>query len=107
MTDQKYPPSYSQRLSDFIGDSKKETLTVPEVHQLIRDFCALEYKKIKEKSDVIPFGKYRGRSVKVLCSFDRQYVKWLLDKQKLDNYPVIKRDVHKYLKEIDDESKNE
>jgi hypothetical protein len=95
-------PSYSTRLSDFIGESKKESLTIAEIQQLIKDFCAQEYKKIKERSDIMPMGKYKNRSVKVLCSFDRPYVKWLLDKQKLDNYPVIKRDVYKYLKELDE-----
>ena len=101
MSDTKYPKSYSQRLADFIDENGKEPLMVADVKELIKDFCALEYSKIKEQSDVIPFGKYRGKSVKVLCNFDRQYVEWLIEKKKLDHYPIIKKDIYKYLKALD------
>ena len=103
MPDQKHQPSYSERLSVYFAELNKESFTVAEIQESIKDFCKLEYKKIKERSDIIPFGKYKGKSVKLLCTFDRQYVDWLLDKQKLDNYPVIKRDVYNYLKELDTE----
>lgn len=35
------------------------------------------------RSTVINFGKYRGKSLKVICDLDRNYFFWLLTKTKL------------------------
>ena len=90
--------SYSVRLADYFVADGRKTFEINEIQSMIKDFCKIEYDKIKARSDVMPFGRYKGKSVKVLCEFDRGYVDWLLDKQKLDNYPVIKRDILKYIK---------
>ena len=100
MTDEKkqvYPPSYSQRLFSHIEAAKQETYTLSDIQNLIKEFGLMEYEKRKATADVLQRGKYAGRKVSDVASFDLQYLAWMVKQPWLDNQNMLKEHILKAL----------
>lgn len=99
MTTEQKPTTYNQKLiAYFKEDSTPEkSYTVDEIEKLINYFSKMEYEKKKDKTDEMPFGKYRFHKVKEVANFDKQYLIWLNKQNMLDKYVELKAEIKKYL----------
>jgi hypothetical protein len=91
------PLSYSKRLINRFKEDNKETYNLTQIEWLINDFSLKEYEKKKEKSDEMPFGKYKFRKVSDVSNFDKQYLKWLVKQDMLDNWSELKEEINKFI----------
>jgi hypothetical protein len=98
MTEDQKPLSFSKRLINHISSDGKKSYKVSEIESLINAFSSMEYEKKKEKSDEIPFGKYKFKKVTDVAKFDPQYLKWLVKQDMLDNWTELKNEIIKNLK---------
>ncbi len=96
-TEQKYPKSYGQRLGDHFESSGGKDFSLDEVRDLIKAFGKMEFEKRKKNADQLPFGKFKGKTVKLVAQFDRQYLSWLVKQPLLDNYPALKTEIQREL----------
>ena len=96
-TNDERPLSYSKRLYNYIKEDGKETYTINEIEIFINDFSKMEYIKKKEKTDEMPFGKYKFRKIKDVASFDKQYLKWLVKQKMMDNWGELKEEINKVI----------
>ena len=96
-TEQKYPKSYGQRLGDHFEESGSKDFSLDEVRDLIKTFGKMEFEKRKQNADVMPFGKFKNKSVKLVAQFDKQYLVWLSKQPMLDNYSALKAEIEKEL----------
>lgn len=91
------PLSYSQRLINQFKESPHERFTVGDIEKLINDFSLKEYEKRKEKTDEMPFGKYKYKKVSDVAKFDKQYLKWLTKQEMMMNYEELKIEINKHI----------
>lgn len=96
-TNDERPLSYSKRLFNYIKDANLETYSINEIEIFINDFSKMEYNKKKEKTDEMPFGKYKFRKVKDVASFDKQYLRWLVKQSMMDNWEELKEEINKVI----------
>jgi hypothetical protein len=96
-TNDEKPLSYSKRLFNYIKEDGDESYSIDEIEKMINQFSKLEYEKKKEKTNEMPFGKYRFRKVKDVASFDKQYLKWLLLQKMMDNWEELKNEIMKVI----------
>ena len=93
-TNTEKPLSYSKRLINTFKDDDKETYNLTQIEWIINNFSRMEYEKKKEKTDEMPFGKYKFRKVKDVASFDKQYLKWLVKQSMMDNWEELKNEIN-------------
>ena len=96
-TNDERPLSYSKRLFNYIKEANLKTYTINEIELFINDFSKMEYDKKREKTNEMPFGKYKYRKVKDVASFDKQYLNWLRKQDMLDNWTELKQEIDKYM----------
>ena len=70
---------------------------ISQIISMINQFSMDEYEKKKQKTDEMPFGKYKFKKVSEVASFDKQYLKWLVKQECLSGYPDVKENIKKYL----------
>ena len=80
--------TYTQRLIMEFTDSAQSKFTAVEVEKIIKDFAKTESDKKKHISDVLPFGKYKYKTVNDVLSFDQKYCQWLVKQDMLENYQI-------------------
>jgi uncharacterized protein (DUF3820 family) len=100
-TDEVKPMSYSQRLIQAFLDKAEMndgSFSMDEIKEQIEAFSRQEYEKKKEKTDEMPFGKYRFRKITDVGGFDKQYLTWIVKQECLSGYPGVKESIQKYLK---------
>jgi hypothetical protein len=106
MTDQKHttsevkPLTYSQRLINHFKAECEENgeFTINDIETLIKDFSKIEYEKRKEKTDEMPFGKYKFKKVADVAKFDKQYLKWLVRQDMMNKYEELKLVIEENIK---------
>ncbi len=86
----KQQPTYTDRLISEFENSGNKKFTLEQIEGIIRNFSQAEYEKKKHTSDVIPFGKYKYKTVKDVVSFDKRYCEWLVKQDMLSNYEELK-----------------
>ena len=96
-TNDERPLSYSKRLINHFKEDDKDTYNLAQVEQLIKQFSKLEYEKKKEKTDEMPFGKYKYKKVEDVAKFDKQYLKWLVKQSMMDNWEELKEEINKVI----------
>ena len=96
-TNDQRPLSYSQRLINHFKEDGKESYSIEDIEEVINQFSKMEYNKKKEKTDEMPFGKYKFRKVKDVASFDKQYLKWLVKQSMMTNYEDLKNEINKFI----------
>lgn len=82
--------TYTDRLISEFENSGNKKFTLEQIEGIIRNFSQAEYEKKKHTSDVIPFGKYKYKTVKDVVSFDKRYCEWLVKQDMLSNYEELK-----------------
>lgn len=70
--------SYTMRMCSEFSNDTKIMYSGAQVVEMITAFSANEFNKKKSDCGKIPFGKFKGRTVKDVASFDRQYLSWLI-----------------------------
>ena len=101
-TEEVKPMSYSQRLIQAFLD-KAETkndnsFSMDDIKNQIEAFSKQEYEKRKEKTDEMPFGKYKFKKVSEVAKFDKQYLKWLVRQDMMKNYEELKVEIEANIK---------
>jgi hypothetical protein len=100
------PLSFSKRLIEYIGTNPMEIkendegTVCPNIQQItwmINNFSMTEYEKRKEKTDEMPFGKYKFKKVAEVAKFDKQYLKWLVKQEMLNSYEDLKAEINKLI----------
>jgi len=89
------PLSYSKRLIKEFEDHTKDTFDLSDIMKVIEDYSAKEYEKRKQKTDEMPFGKYKYKKVADVAKFDKQYLKWLVRQDMMTNYAELKANIEK------------
>jgi uncharacterized protein (DUF3820 family) len=91
------PLTYTDRLVAYIEDNCSQGTSVNEVCVSIRRFQTNEFEKKRANGNVMPFGKYKGRKVQQVVAFDKQYCKWLLSQDMMDNFVELKTSIKKLI----------
>jgi len=94
MTDKTQP--YHERLIQFIEEKNKKKFNLEEVKSVVNEFAEHNYQLIRQNYTKLPFGKYKGKTVKSVLDFDKNYLQWLVKQSVLDNFPELK----KHIKEL-------
>jgi uncharacterized protein (DUF3820 family) len=81
----------TNRFEDFLGDRSDKG----ELLELFKAFEQEEKQRDLEKADTMPVGKYKGKSIKSVASFDRPYILWLLKQDWINKYPAQKEYMQK------------
>ena len=97
-TEEVKPMSYSQRLINSFKEDDKDTYNLTQIEWMINQFSKLEYEKRKEKTDEMPFGKYKFKKVADVAKFDKQYLKWLVRQDMMKNYEELKVEIEANIK---------
>ena len=95
------PLSYSQRLIQaFLDKAEKndDSFTMDDIKEQIEEFSKIEYEKRKEKTDEMPFGKYKFKKVADVAKFDKQYLKWLVRQDMMNKYEELKLVIEENIK---------
>ena len=79
--------TYTERLMQHIRDNSE--INVDDICELIVAFQKQEFEAKKKASDVMPFGKYRGKKVVDVIAFDKPYLSWLSKQEILDNFSEL------------------
>jgi uncharacterized protein (DUF3820 family) len=89
----------TNRFEDFINDHFSDGVVRlenrEELLQLFKLFEQEEKIRDLEKADIMPVGKYKGKSIKSVASFDRPYILWLLKQDWINKYPAQKEYMQK------------
>lgn len=96
------PLSFSKRLIQYIESNPLNieddiNPNITQITTMINQFSLDEYEKRKQKTDEMPFGKYKFRKVSDVANFDKQYLKWLRKQDMLNKYEELKDEIDKYL----------
>jgi len=75
--------------ADFVKGYEDETRLIT----VFMDFRMNQHERRKKESQVMPFGKYKYRSIKDVFEFDKKYLSWLVKQTSLDGYPEIKHNI--------------
>lgn len=96
MTTDQRPATYTERLVQYF-EQQGDKFTISDVRKIIKDFNEAEYKKRREKSDEMPFGKYKYKKVVEVAKFDKQYLQWIYRQEMLNKYEELKREIEKHI----------
>lgn len=78
-----------EKFSEFVRDMEDSPRLI-EVFTLFREKQAEEK---RQNSHVLPFGKYKYRTIKEVCQFDRKYLIWLVRQSSIEGYPDTKKNI--------------
>jgi uncharacterized protein (DUF3820 family) len=81
----------TNRFEDFLKDREDKE----ELLELFKAFEDEEKKRDLAKADIMPVGKYKGKSIKSVAGFDRPYILWLLKQDWINKYPAQKEQMQK------------
>ena len=103
MADQEEQPkqTYAERLVAYIQEHKDEELTEDllfRVTALITDFAKANADKNRADHSKMPFGKFKGKSLKSIAAFDKPYLRWLSKQEMMDNFPELSQNIRTLLK---------
>ena len=85
-------PKQRNQLDDF-SDFVKDLPDATHLIEVFINFRLSQREKKKKESNVMPFGKYKYRTIKDVLEFDRKYLTWLVKQTSLDGYPEIKHNI--------------
>jgi uncharacterized protein (DUF3820 family) len=90
--------TYTDRLcSQFVND-EASVYNGSQVCEMIRDYSAQEFERKKLDTNKISFGKFKGRTIKEVLAFDRQYLTWLIKQPMMDEkFAGLKKSIVKAL----------
>ena len=94
MSDQKteIKLSYGTRLFDHIVATGKSDFNLADIKTLIKEYGQQEFKKrqILFPKGVLPLGKYKGRKISEVETFDPKYLEWMKNNEKINaKYPDL------------------
>lgn len=82
----------SERFLTWLGDREN----AQQIATLYDQFRKSEYKKAIKDPRLMPFGKYKGKTVDEVASFDLSYLRWMVKQDYLNAYPDTKTLISKY-----------
>jgi hypothetical protein len=93
------PLTYPERLINYFKSESNENgeFTINDIEEMIRSFSLAETEKRKERTDEMPFGKFKFKKVADVAKFDKQYLKWLIKQDMMDSWTDLKEEINKYL----------
>ena len=68
-----------------------------EVIALINKFADVESDKRKQETEKMPFGKFRGKLIKDILAFDKQYLQWIVEQDVMKNFKALKETIQALL----------
>jgi uncharacterized protein (DUF3820 family) len=93
--------TYLERMAEFLRrDNPYHEVTGSTLSDLIMDiyhFQEMENEKKKQESNKFPFGKYKGKTVVSVVVFDKQYCRWLLKQDMMENYVELSESIRSAL----------
>ena len=97
MSDQTPTPqklaAQSERFLTWLGEREGAL----QIATLFDQFRKSEYKQAMKDPRLLPFGKYKGKSVEEVAKFDVSYLQWLSKQTYLNAYPETKTLITKYV----------
>lgn len=82
--------SYTQRICNLFTEDAYDK---EEIIEIINKFSDSENTKRMNESSKMTFGKYRGKLVKDVAVFDKQYLNWLSTQEVLKKFPSLKANI--------------
>jgi uncharacterized protein (DUF3820 family) len=83
----------SARFLTWLGDREN----AQQIATLYDQFRKTEYKQAMKDPRMMPFGKYKGKTVEEVASFDLNYLQWMAKQEYLNAYPDTKTLISKYV----------
>lgn len=96
MTDQ-HPTTYTDRQIDFIYRAESESFSKDEIVDLIKEFSESEYEKRRADLSKMPFGKFKGKTIKSIATFDKQYLQWLVKQTVMEKWSDLREEIKTHL----------
>lgn len=96
MTTDQRPATYTERLIQYF-EEQGNNFSISDVRKIVKDFNDAEYKRRREKTDEMPFGKYKYKKVVEVAKFDKQYLQWIYRQEMLNKYEELKREIEKHI----------
>jgi uncharacterized protein (DUF3820 family) len=90
-------PTYTDRICEYMEQTNPGAKWVKTAVQSIREFSQKEYEARMANGDKMPFGKYKGKTVKSVFEFDKGYLEWLVKQDILQNYEQLKANIQTVL----------
>ena len=87
--------TYTDRLCELFTD---ETYDQYDICKMIREFSLSETAKKRADTSKMSFGKFKGKSIKEIVAFDKQYLVWLNKQTVMENFPELKANIQAVLK---------
>lgn len=75
--------------SDAYAKFVEEEEDAPRLISLFNKFKEAETEAKLLMADVIPFGKYKGKTVKEIANFDSSYLEWVIKQTFMGGYPLL------------------
>ena len=92
----KFPPSKTDKLIALLGsEDESDMFTVFQIREIYKDHFKKEYEKSLTAREIIPFGKYKGRKVLDVASFDKDYLRWLFRQTYVKKYVALYEELTK------------
>jgi len=88
---------FHERLLKCFTESPADNFTIDEVNKIVMKFVKTESDSRKNKTDEMPFGKYRFKKVKDVAKFDKQYLIWLRKQSMMENYGDLMIEITKHV----------
>jgi len=68
-----------------------------EVIKMINKFADSETNKRQQETEKMPFGKFRGKLIKEILVFDKQYLQWIVRQDVMKNFTKLKETIEALL----------
>lgn len=82
-------PSQLEKFTTFVAGDPNEQLLI----EMFTKFREEQMEEKRKNSNVLPFGKYKYRTIKDVLAFDRKYLLWLTRQSSLDGYPETRKNI--------------
>jgi hypothetical protein len=91
-------PTYLERCTAYVmANTTLSDEDQVQVSAALAKFSQDEYAKRKANATVMPFGKYKNKTVKAVLGFDKQYLQWLTKQEMMDNYAALRANINALL----------
>ena len=95
------PTTYTQKVINNLLENLEGEIDIDIIHlvaQTIKNFAAEQQALKRATSDRLPFGKFKGKSMKALFDFgEAKYLAWLVKQDMMNNFPELKLNIESVL----------
>ena len=96
MSDQKKLSKTGTILALF--DADQDVFTLAEIQTVLSGHFKKLYEESLKASEIIPFGKYKGKKIDKIAQFDVDYLRWLVKQDFMQKYEACLKTIQERIK---------